>query len=66
MKVRQNIEVLKAGERRQQKLAELLSQLEEKPKMTPQVKAYLAVTNLSLKKALSLGYVSISIKKRKG
>ena len=65
MGYRTTLEDLKAQKKREEELAKILSNLSKKPEMTKSVKTYLTILNISLKKALSKGYVWVKISNNK-
>ena len=66
MGYKETLEELKKQKKREEELSKILSNLNEKPKVTKTVRAYLTAVNLSLKKALSKGYVWVKVSNNKG
>ena len=68
MGIKEKAEEIEAGKRRLElieKKKEKLKKEGKEPKLTKQVKTFLLVTNLSLKKAIAKGFVDININTNK-
>ena len=64
-RIKENIEMIEAGKKRLKQIEEKKKQLGKEPKLTKTVEAFLQITGLSLKKALSRGFVDINVEKGK-